>query len=83
MSSNNTILKLENNKEYFVLEQIIENDSTYLLVLNVDNEYDIKICKKVTINGEDYILDVDNELLLSDLKSRFNELIKENEKNFI
>lgn len=83
MSSNKKILKLENNKEYFVLEQIIEDDNTYLLILNVDNEYDIKICKKITNNDEDYILDVVNESLLSDLKSRFKELISEEEKQFI
>lgn len=83
MSSNKKILKLEDNKEYFVLDQILDNDDTYLLVLNVDNEYDIKICKKIIINEEDFILDVDNESLLSDLKSRFKELVSEEEKQFI
>lgn len=83
MSSNKKILKLENNKEYFVLNQIIDNDDTYLLVLNVDNEYDIKICKKIIINEEDFILDVDDEALLNDLKSRFKELVLEEEKQFI
>lgn len=83
MSSNKKILKLENNKEYFVLNQIIDGDDTYLLTLNVDNEYDIKVCKKITDNGEDYVVDVDNESLLLDLKSRFKELISEEEKQFI
>ena len=80
--SSNKILKLENNKEYFVLETIIENNDTYVLVVNVDNEFDTKICKKVTTNEEDYIIDVDNESLLNDLKSRFKELVSEKEKQF-
>lgn len=80
--SSNKILKLENNKEYFVLEQIVDNNDTYVLVVNVDNEYDIKICKKVVTNDEDYIIDVDNETLINDLKLRFKELVSNKEKSF-
>ena len=80
--SSNKILKLENNKEYFVLEQIVDNNDTYVLVVNVDNEYDIKICKKVVTNDEDYIIDVDNETLISDLKVRFKDLVSTKAKSF-
>lgn len=83
MSSNKKILKLENNKEYFILNQIEDNDSIYYLILNVDNEYDIKICKKIVFDDEEYIADVDNDSLLSDLKTRFKDLISDEERNFI
>lgn len=80
--SSNKILKLENNKEYFVLEQIVDNNDTYLLVVNVDNEYDIKICKKIITNDEDFVIDVDNESLISDLKVRFKDLVSTKAKSF-
>ena len=40
---NNKILKLENNKEYYTISTLTEDNINYLLLMNVDNEYDIKI----------------------------------------
>ena len=40
---NKKIIKLENNKEYFEISEINENNITYLLLINVDNEFDSKM----------------------------------------
>lgn len=77
---NKKILKLENNKEYFEISEINENNITYLLLINVDNEFDSKIVKKVTIDGEDYIIEIEQGDILIDLKSKFKSQI-EKDKN--
>lgn len=77
---NKKILKLENNKEYFEISEITENNITYLLLINVDNEFDSKIVKKVTIDGEDYIIEIEQGDILIDLKSKFKSQI-EKDKN--
>ena len=77
---NKKIIKLENNKEYFEISEITENNITYLLLINVDNEFDSKIVKKVTIDGEDYIIEIEQGDILIDLKSKFKSQI-EKDKN--
>ena len=77
---NKKILKLENNKEYFEIRKINENNITYLLLINVDNEFDSKIVKKVTVDGEDYIIELEQGDILVDLKSKFKSQI-EKDKN--
>ena len=77
---NKKILTLENNKEYFEISEITENNITYLLLINVDNEFDSKIVKKVTIDGEDYIIEIEQGDILIDLKSKFKSQI-EKDKN--
>ena len=47
---NKKILKLENNKEYFSISELTEDGINYLLLMNVDNEYDVKIVKKIQEN---------------------------------
>ena len=77
---NKKLLKLENNKEYFMINELEDNGIKYLLLMNVDNEYDIKIVKKVTIDEEDYIIDVkQNDIILS-LKDKFKALV-DSDKN--
>ena len=77
---NKKILKLENNKEYFEISEINENNITYLLLINVDNEFDSKIVKKVTMDGEDYIIEIEQGDILADLKSKFKNQV-ERDKN--
>ena len=77
---NKKIIKLENNKEYFMISSLEENNIIYLLLINVDNEYDIKVVKKVSIDNEDYIIEIDQGDILQDLKSKFKTSIN-NEKN--
>ena len=42
-SLKNKIVKLENNKEYFVLETLIDNNINYMLLLNLVDDKEIKI----------------------------------------
>ena len=77
---NKKIIKLENNKEYFEISELNENNITYLLLINVDNEFDSKIVKKVTMDGEDYIIEIEQGDILADLKSKFKNQV-ERDKN--
>lgn len=71
---NKKVIKLENNKEYFQISELEDNGVKYLLVMNVDNESDVKIVKKISESGEDYILDVEGDAL-TDLKNKFKSLV--------
>ena len=77
---NKKIIKLENNKEYFMISSLNENNIEYLLLINVDNESDIKIAKKIQEGNEEYIVEIDNSEITSDLKNKFKNII-DNEKN--
>ena len=55
-SSKDKIIKLENNKEYFVIETLMDNNIDYLLLLNLVDDKEIKIVKKITEDDEDYIV---------------------------
>ena len=46
-SLKNKIVKLENNKEYFVLETLIDNNINYMLLLNLVDDKEIKIVKMI------------------------------------
>ncbi|MBO5183541.1 MAG: hypothetical protein J6B64_03980 [Bacilli bacterium] len=82
MSSNKQILKLENNREYFKLQEINHGGINYFLIMNVDNESDIKIVKKILIDDEDYIIDIEDEKLLTELKSKFKSMVDEDKEIF-
>ena len=73
-SSKDKIIKLENNKEYFVIETLVDN--------NIDDKK-IKIVKKITENDEDYIVDITDEKDLSNLKSRFKEILEDEQKKIL
>ena len=79
---NKKILKLENNKEYFMVSELTEDNINYLLLMNVDNEADVKIVKKVSSNGEDFITDVQGDILVS-LKQKFKSLVDSDKKLYI
>lgn len=82
-SSKNKIIKLENNKEYFVIESLIDNNITYLLLLNLVDEKEIKIVKKVNENDEDYLIDITNDNDLLNLKVRFKEILETEQKKLL
>lgn len=79
---NKKIIKLENNKEYFSISELEENGIKYLLLINIDNEEDIKIAKKVSDNNEEYIIEIENDDILIDLKNKFKSLVEEDKKNY-
>ena len=82
-SSKDKIIKLENNKEYFVIETLIDNNIDYLLLLNLVDDKEIKIVKKITENDEVYIVDITDEKDLSNLKSRFKEILEDAQKKLL
>ena len=80
---NRKIIKLENNKEYFQMSELNENGNLYLLLINIDNESDIKIVKKVSDVNEDFIVEIEDESIINDLKTKFKSFIEEDKKNYV
>ena len=76
---NKKIIRLENNKEYFQISELEENNIKYLLLINVDNETDVKIVKK----ENDYIIEIESLDELNNLKNRFREIIDEEKKIYV
>ena len=79
---NKKIIKLENNKEYFQISELVENNINYLLLMNIDNEEDIKIVKRITEAGENYIIEIEKGDILFDLKNKFKSLVENDKKNY-
>lgn len=82
-SLKNKIVKLENNKEYFVLESLIDNNINYLLLLNLVDDNEIKIVKKFEDKGEEYLVDITDDKDLSSLKSRFRDILEDSKKKIL
>ena len=79
-SLKNKIVKLENNKEYFVLETLIDNNINYMLLLNLVDDKEIKIVKMILDNGEEYFVEIIDDKELTSLKSRFKDILDEQKK---
>ena len=77
MNIKHTIITLEDNKKYFVLDEINYNEKDYALIINVDNQSDIKIMEKTS--NED-LFAVEDETLVNELKSKFNEEVQNTQK---
>lgn len=77
MNIKHTIITLEDNKKYFVLDEINYNEKDYALIINVDNQSDIKIMEKTS--NED-LLEVEDEALVNELKSKFKEEVQNTQK---
>lgn len=71
------IVTLKNGKSYFVLEEVSDNLDTYNLILNVEDDKDIRIVMQEVVNGKTVLSDVKDLLNLSYLKSRFKSKIEE------
>lgn len=82
-SLKNKIVKLENNKEYFVLETLIDNNINYMLLLNLVDDKEIKIVKMILDNGEEYFVEITDDEELTSLKSRFKDILDEQKKKII
>mgnify|MGYP000409383091 FL=1 len=77
MNIKHTIITLEDNKKYFVLDEINYNEKDYALIINVDNQSDIKIMEKTS--NED-LFEVEDETLVNELKSKFKEEVQNTQK---
>ena len=75
------LVTLRNNKQYFVLENIQYQYDTYDLVLNVEDENDIKIVLQEVKNGKTVLTDVKDYNLLQTLAPMFEERIKTKQSN--
>lgn len=82
-SLKNKIVKLENNKEYFVLETLIDNNINYMLLLNLVDDKEIKIVKMILDNDEEYFVEIIDDKELTSLKSRFKDILDEQKKKII
>ena len=69
------LVTLKNGKQYFVLEDILYEYDTYDLILNVEDESDIKIVLQEFKNGKLVLTDVEDKNLLSKIAPLFEERI--------
>lgn len=70
------LVTLKNGKQYFVLEDILFEYDTYDLILNVEDENDIKIVLQEIKNGKLVLTDVEDPELLRKLSPLFDERIR-------
>ena len=70
------LVTLKNGKQYFVLEDILFEYDTYDLILNVEDENDIRIVLQEVKNGKLVLTDVEDSELLGKLAPLFDERIK-------
>ncbi len=82
MSINHKIITLDNNKKYFVLEEISYEDNNYSLILNIDDETDINIVSIKEENEKIKISDINDSKLNSELSKLFKTSIEESIKMY-
>ena len=70
------LVTLNNGKQYFVLESLMYEYETYDLILNVEDENDIKIVVQEMKNGKTVLNDVNDDYILKTLGSMFKEKIE-------
>lgn len=75
------LVTLNSGKQYFVLDSIMHDYNVYDLILNVEDESDIKIVAQEIKNGNTVLNDVNDEYLLKTLSSMFKEKIESKQSN--
>ena len=70
------LVTLKDNKQYLVLASLMHEYDVYDLVLNVEDENDIKIVMQEVKNGKTVLTDVDDKDILSKVAPLFEERIK-------
>ncbi len=75
------LVTLKNNKQYFVLEDILYQYDTYDLILNVEDENDVKIVLQEVKNGKTVFTPLEDKDLLKTLSPLFEERIKIKQSN--
>lgn len=75
------IVSLRNGKQYFVLEDMLYEFDTYDLILNVEDENDVKIVLQEVKNGKTVFTPISDKKLLSTLSLLFEERIKNKQQN--
>lgn len=73
------VIKLDNNLEYYVLDEMAYDEKNYLIGLQVDNEKEgitnnyIIVESRKDLNGSTTLLDIDNPELLEKVGNLFIE----------
>ena len=73
----NNIITLNNN-QYFVIEETVFDYDVYDLILNVNNESDIKIMMQDMKNGKTVLREIDDNSKLEELANRFKTALNIN-----
>lgn len=82
MNVNHRIVTLENNNKYFVLQELTEEEKKYCLILNIDNENDIKIMEEEKDENGLSLIDISDEELLKKLSKKFKVSIKKEQEMY-
>ena len=82
MSIDHQIITLEDNKKYFVLKELLEDRKEYCLILNIENENDIKITSKEQRNNKMILVEINDNELLDDLSVKFKESLKKEQEMY-
>lgn len=82
MSIDHQIITLEDNGKYFVLKELLEDRKEYCLILNIENENDIKIVSKEQKNNKMILIEVNENELLNNLSIKFKELLKKEQEMY-
>ena len=75
------LVTLYNGNQYFVLESLMYDYNIYDLILNVEDESDIKIVIQEIKNGKTVLNDVNDDYLLKTLSAMFKEKIESKQNN--
>lgn len=75
------LVTLKNNKQYLVLSSLMHEYDVYDLVLNVEDENDIKIVMQEVKNGKTVLTDVEDKNLLKTLSPLFETKIRDKQNN--
>lgn len=75
------LVTLRNNKQYFVLETLMHEYDIYNLVLNVEDEDDIKIVLQEVKNGKTVFTPVEDKEVLKKVSPLFEENIRTKQQN--
>ena len=75
------LVTLKNNKQYLVLASLMHEYDVYNLVLNVEDENDIKIVMQEVKNGKTIFTDVEDKNLLKTLSPLFETKIRDKQNN--
>ena len=75
------LVTLYNGKQYFVLESLMYEYEVYDLILNVEDESDVKIVIQEIKNGKTVLNEVKDEYLLKTLSAQFKEKIESKQGN--
>ena len=75
------LVTLKNNKQYLVLASLMHEYDVYDLVLNVEDENDIKIVMQEVKNGKTVLTDVEDKNLLKTFSPLFETKIRDKQNN--